>query len=154
MATTSVVYDLIDALVDQLGPALAVNVLDGSGDTDDPGDYLMVGIEDPDVQGFADSVDSQQSWAGLGARARDEEGTVSCCALSWNGDGDLAAARAAVRTITSGVEDHLRADPNLGAAVPGLLWVGFGTRQVVRQVQGDTGAAVLVFFQIDFRARI
>ena len=63
-------------------------------------------------------------------------------------------ARAAVKTITAGVEDHLRADPNLGASVPGLLWTGFGTRHVVKQAEGDTGAAVLVFFQIDFRARI
>lgn len=152
---TSIVFDLIDALNDRWTSALTgINVIDGTGMTDDPGDFLMVGVEDPDTDTYADSAESVQSWAGLGARHRDEEGTVTCCALSWNGDANQRAARQAVKATLAAVENDLRSDPNLGGVVPGLLWTGFGTRLNLSQIQSETGAAALGFFQIQFKARI
>lgn len=150
---TSVVFDLVGALVTQLDTALSVNVFDGYGQTDDPGDYLMIGVEDPDSD-RATSVEGEQSWAGLGANARNEEGTVTCVAMSWNGDADLSAARAAAKATTAAVENHLRADPNLGASVPGLLWTGYGTRTQLIQLQATDGACVMCVFDIQFKARI
>jgi hypothetical protein len=150
---TSVVFDLIGGLVDRLGPLLDANVLDGYGLTDDPGDYLMVGVEDPDSD-RATSAEGRQEWNGMGARSRLEEGTVTCIAMSWNGDADLSVARAAVKALTAEVEDHLRADPNLGATVPGLNWVGYGTRTELIQLQATDGACVMCVFDVAFRARI
>jgi hypothetical protein len=150
---TSVVFDLVGALVTQLGAALSVNVHDGYGLTDDPGDYLMVGVEDPDGD-RATSAEGRQDWAGLGARARDEEGTITCVAMSWNGDASLSDARADAKAITAAVEDHLRADPNLGGIVPGLLWIGYGTRTQLIQIQATDGACVMCVFDVAFKARI
>lgn len=155
---TSVVFDLIDTLHTLATAALpSTLVQDGTGVTDDPGDFLMIGIEDPDVDGFSDSAESRHTWAGLGNRARDEEGSVSCCALSWNGNSDSTAQKAArdgAQAIVAAVEGFVRTDPNLGGAVAGLQWVRFGERLVVRQIQGEAGAVCLVFFQIAFRARL
>lgn len=151
---TSIVFDLIDTLVSRFTTALSdTNVFDGYGITDDPDDYLMVGVEDPDSD-RATSAEGKQVWAGLGARSRDEEGTVTCIAMSWNGDADLSAARAACKAITVAVEDHLRADPNLGGDVPGLLWTGYGTRTELIQLQATDGACVMCVFDIAFKARI
>lgn len=150
---TSIVFDLIDALNSRFREVLPVNVLDGAGLTDDPGDYLMVGVEDPDSDRDT-AAEARQSWAGLGARSRDEEGTVTCVAVSWNGDADLVAARAACKATVVAVEDHLREDPNLEGAVPGLLWTGFGERSSFNQFVGTEGAAVMCAFDIAFRARI
>jgi hypothetical protein len=151
--TTSVVFELIDVLVAQLGAELSVNVMDGYGITDDPGDFLMVGVEDPDSD-RATSAEAKQEWAGLGARMRYEEGTVTCIAMSWNGDADLSAARAAAKATTVAVENHLRADPNLGGSVDGLMWVGYGTRTELIQLQATDGACVMCVFDVAFKARI
>jgi hypothetical protein len=151
---TSIVFDLIDALHQRFTNVLTdINVLDGYGLTDDPGDYLMVGVEDPDSD-RATSAEGRQEWAGLGARARDEQGTVTCIAMSWNGDADLKAARAAAKATTAAVEDNLRADPNLGGTVPGLMWTGYGTRTELIQLQATDGACVMCVFDIAFKARI
>jgi len=153
--TTSVVFDLIGTLVTGFDTALAAaTVYDGYGKTDEvAGDYVMVGIEDPDSD-RATSAEARQDWAGLGARARNEEGTVTCLALSWNGNDDLAQARAAVKATTGAIEDYLRADPDLGGVVPGLLWTGYGTRTQLIQIQATDGACVICVFEVAFKARV
>lgn len=151
--TTSVVFDLPGALLARWGPLLDVNLFDGYGVTDDPGDYLMVGVEDPDSD-RATSGEAKQEWASLGARMRYEEGTITCIAMSWNGDGDLAAARAACKATTVAVENHLRSDPNLGGTVSGLNWTGYGTRTELIQLQATDGACVMCVFDVAFTARL
>lgn len=152
--TTSVTFALIDALIDRWTPVLDVNVLDGYGLTDDPGDFLMVGADDPDDD-KAVSAEFRQEWHGLGANARLEEGSVQCLALSWNGDADPRAARHGVEATTNAVENHLRADPNLGGTVPGLMWAAFaGIRGEIHQMQGETGAAAWCVFDVAFKARL
>ena len=152
--TTSVVWDLLDALVSRFTGALTdVNVIDGDTVADDVANFLMVGWDDPDNE-RATSAEGKQEWAGLGAKARYEEGTVTCLALSWDGGNDFEAARAAVRATTDGVETNLRADPNLGGVVPGLMWVGYGTRNELRQWLSTEGAVALCMFDIAFKAKI
>ena len=148
-----VVPALIDALVDAATTALPdVLVLDGMGATDEPGDYLMVGVDDPDTEGDAFAADSQQRWAHANGSARDESGQVTCAAFSWNGDGDQKAARDAAYASVEALAAACRATPDLG--VSSLLWTDFGTDARLTQMQGDSGAAALVVFQIAFRARI
>src|SRR5689334_3843760 len=92
---TSAVPALIDALVSAADAALSnVAVYDGVGNSDDPGDFLMVGVDDPDRTDDVASASATQQWAGVGnASARDEEGDVTCAALSWNGNSNQKQAR-------------------------------------------------------------
>lgn len=152
MATSAVPF-VIDALVAAATTALPnLGVYDGFGLSDTPGDFLMVGVEDPDNADTAESANAQQSWAHVGGTARDEEGDVTCCALSWNGDGDQNAARTAAYATLAALEDLLRADKTLGVAT--VLWTSFGTSQQLHQAQDTSGAVAWVVFQIHFRARL
>lgn len=150
---TSVVPALIDALVAQARTNLTdVNVFDGFGVTADPGNFLMIGVEDPDTEDAAFSADTRQAWANANYTARDESGDITCVALAWNGDGNQKSARDAVYAIATAVENFLRANPSLG--LTGLLWTGFGTSSQLSQAQGEAGAAAQLIFRVEFRARI
>lgn len=156
---TSVVFNLIDALLQTFTTALPnVKVYDGMGVSDEVGDSLLIGVDDPDADSYADSAEVSQIWSGTGsARVRYEDGTITCCAVSWNGDNNQKAARDGVKTTTAAVEAALRADPNLSGTVPGLQWVEFGgegARFNLSQLQSDAGAAALGFFQLHFKSRI
>lgn len=151
---TSVIPDLIDALIAAAATALpGVDVLDGPQVTDAaPGDYLMVGVEDLDSAEEANAAESRQQWANANYTARDEDGEITCVALSWNGDGDQKAARDAVFATAAALEDALRANPSLG--VSSVLWTGYGSLTQFIQAQGDTGAAAQLTFRVHFIARL
>lgn len=149
----SVVPALIDALFDAATAALPdVLVLDGMGATEEPGDYLMVGVDDPDSDADAFSADSQQQWASANHTTRDESGVVTCAALSWNGDGDQKAARDSAYASVEALAAACRTTPDLG--IPTMAWTSFGSDTRLTQGQFDSGATALVVFQIAFRARI
>lgn len=151
---TSVLPALIPALVTAFGAAGAASVRDGFGPSDSPGDYLMVGVDDPNAIGPTASATSDQSMATMGTRrSRDEVGDVTCLALCWNGDSDQKAARDAVFAMTAMVEATLRADPTVGG-VPGLLWAEYGTRLTLTQNQDEDGALAWLVFLVHFKARI
>ena len=150
----SVVPALIDALIAAASTAGVANVLDGvslSGDAA-AGDYLMIGVDDPDSEGDAFTGSSRQRWANSNGRQRDEEGEITCAAYSWNGDGDQKAARDAAFVMVEALASACRATPDLGVA--NLLWTDFGSDTNLSQNQGDWGASALVVFTIAFRARI
>jgi hypothetical protein len=153
---TSAVPAVIDALVALSDAALStVTVYDGFGVSDDPGDFLMIGVDDPDSGDAASSTDSSQQAATLGTgRARDETGEVTCVALSWNGNGDQKAARDAVFATTAAVETLCRSNPSLSITGYPLLVVGFGATQRLMQNQDEDGAEAAVFFSVRFRARL
>lgn len=149
----SVVPELVDALLAAANAALPnALVLDGVGTVGDPGDYLMVGVDDPDTDGGVSAGESQQQWAHANHTARDESGTITCAAYSWNGDSDQKAARDAAYVMVEALASACRNTPALG--VSALLWTDFGSQTNLTQFQGDFGAAALVVFTIAFRARI
>ena len=153
--STSAVPAVIDALVTATRTSLpSLRVYDGVGISDDPGDWLMIGVDDPDVESrrrtFA--ATARQEWAHANFTARDEEGDVTCVAMSWNGDADIKAARDAVYATTAAVETVLRANPSLG--VPNVLWTSFGPDLDLSQMQGENGASAFVIFTVRFRARL
>lgn len=149
----SVVPGIIDALFDAATAALPdVLVLDGMGATDDPRDYLMIGVDDPDADGGAFAGDSRQVWADATGTSRTETGAITCAAYSWNGDGDQKAARDAAYASVEALASHCRDTTDLGLA--DLYWTDFGTDARLSQFQGQWGAAALVVFSIAFRARI
>ena len=153
---TSVIPSVIDALVTAARAALpSVQVHDGYGVTDDPGDFLMVGVTDPDSGDDANSAVSQQSWANATGGARDENGDVTCVALSWNGDGSQKVARDAAFAIAAAVQLAVRPAGVPGSlSVPGVLWLSYGAETQLLQQQGDGGAVAKVIFSIAFRARV
>lgn len=149
----SVVPALIDALVDAAETALPdALVLDGLGVTDDPGDYLMIGVDDPDADGGAFSASGRQQWANANHTTRDESGEVTCAAYSWNGNGNQKAARDAAFTMVEALASACRTNPSLDVST--LLWTDFGSDTNLSQFQGEWGAAALVVFTVAFRARI
>lgn len=149
---TSAVPALIDAIVTAADAALSCIVSDGFGVTEDPGDYLMIGVVDPDSDFGSEAATSEQSWASIGAQSRDEVGDITCAALSWNGNADAKGARDAVYATLAALSNLLRATPALGLAT--VLWTGFGEKQELTQNQSGDGAMALVVFTIHFRARI
>lgn len=154
--TTSIIPSLIDALVTQADAALTtVNVSDGLLVSDDPGDYLMIGVDDPDGPSPANTAEATQDWGPMrpSPSSRNEQGTITCAALSWNGDGDAKAARDAAFTTAGAVSTLLRNDPTLGLS-PTLLWARFGSTLELSQTQDDDGASALVVFRVAFHARI
>ena len=153
---TSVVPALIDALVTQITAALPnVRVYDGFGVSDDPGDYLMVGVEDPESNnGEAARADEEQATFGT-TRPRQESGVIHMAALSWNGNGDQKAARDAAYATAAAVANTLR--PNAAPdvlGVTGLLGVGYGASTALEQAQDEFGAKAALRFDIAFKAFI
>jgi hypothetical protein len=150
---------VLDALI-ALGDGLDWPVIDGSGVSEDYGfRYVMIGVEDPDNDEAALAVEVQQEWLYIGGQSRQEDGTVSCCAVAWSGDsggGDNAdAAAKPVRDQAyeqvAAFEQALRATPDLG--VDGLLWAELRTGSL-SQWPTDTGTIAFVFFQVHYRAHI
>jgi len=156
--TTSRLPALIDALVSRATTALnalPVLVIDGYGVDDNPGDFLMIGIEEPSIAaaGFAGSSDQVYGPSST-ARPRDENGAVWCAAYSWNGDGIQKTARDAAYSYMAAVETLLRADPNLGIASGGNFVAQMGDTQRLTQNQDSNGADALLIFNVSFFARI
>lgn len=150
---TSVIPAVIDALVDLARDVLTdVSVYDGFGLSEDPGDFLMIGVGDPDSSTLDKAASSAQGWTYANTTTRDEEGDVTCAALSWNGDADQKTARDSVFAITAALEDALRANPSLG--LDNLLWTGYGPTSDLDQNQDGSGAMALLVFTIHFKARI
>lgn len=151
---TSVVPALIDALVTQATAALpTATVFDGTGVTNQPGDYLMVGVEDPDSDAESTAATTSEVPGPIATtRPRDETGEVVLLAHSWNGDGNAKTARDAVYALAAAVANLCRATPGLG--VTGLLWTGYGSATQLVQNQDSNGARAYLVFRISFRARI
>lgn len=163
MGRVSVVPELTAALVSKARDVFTdpdlwddepVSVFDGYGNSDDPGCYLMIGVDDPDDGGLAKSAESQQDWAHANGRARTEEGDISCAAMAWNGGGDGAqqVVRELAYAIAAQVSDLCRTDPTLD--VDGVLWTSFGTSASLSQDSNDQGVLALLLFRIHFKARI
>ncbi len=105
----------IDALV-ALGTAAGATTWDGPVVTGDYNTALFIGYDgDPDGDFLAAEAD--QEWAGLGAKARDEEFDIICAAVATIGD-SVKIARDAVFAMVALLESALRTDPALGQTPP------------------------------------
>ena len=157
MSDTSAVPAIIDWLLTGATAALPnATVVDGpgAGDFATPQDVLMIGVENPFGLGNNAAelaANTQQSWAHAAGTARDERGSITCVATSWNPEGNQKAARDATFALVAEVERLLRADPRMGGLV---VQAGFGETANYSQMQGDTGAAALLSFSVTFHARL
>jgi len=150
---TSVIPDLLDAMVDQFAVLLGdgVTVSDGYPVTNEPGCYLFVGVDDPESRTPASSASASQEWPLATPTGRKEEGDLTLAVESWNGDGDQKAARDEVFAVAGQIQDELRSSKTLGVA--GVLWLSF-TNLRLEQAQSPAGAGARLVFDIHFQARI
>ncbi|MGW8387546.1 hypothetical protein ACWGMW_03070 [Streptomyces albidoflavus] len=157
METTSRVPEAVDALLDILStaPALeAVRVVDGPLPVDVNSDpmALYIGYSRDGDQ----AVSLQQSFAGAGARTRDEEFSIACLAVARGGDKDMVLYRRKVFEMVAVVEAVLRATnsdptaPTLGGTV---LWSEL-TAGGLTQDQDPDGPRATLAFTVSCRARI
>lgn len=148
---TSIVPQMIDALISSATTALPdVTVTDGVITGMPEGDYLFIGVDDPDVTRWQ-SATSDQSWAVATYTSRDETGSITCAAHSWTGSAGPKAARDAAYNTAGAIQNLLRDKTSFN--VPGLLFANYA-RGSLTQMQDDFGAMALLIFQIDFKARI
>lgn len=152
---TSAVPALIDAVIAGARAALPnIRVYDGAGNSDDPGDFLMVGVEDPTSHG-GEAASSSQVPGPFGTnRPRDENGILWCAAYSWNGDGDQKQARDNVYAYMAAIENLLRTTPNLGIAAGGMFVAQMGDTQRFLQGPIPQGVEAALIFNLAFFARI
>lgn len=143
---------VIDALVTQATSALpSVFVIDGPGmDFGSEGDYLLVGVDDPDRQDAQDAAQASQTWPYAGNLTRDERGSMMCVAYSWRGDTDQKTVRDAVYATAGAVQNFMAADPSLGLSY--LKETEFGADQRFSQDLADGGVAAKLTFQVAWHA--
>lgn len=153
MSTGSAVPAVIDTLIASLSTALpAAAVFDGAGATDlNPPLAVHVGLSDVDDDGWSEAAASSQGWAWLGHSQRDEQFSVHCDVIAWNGTGDAKAARDAAYTALTAVASAITGDPALGGSA--LYTVGL-TTSALFQIQSATGAAARLPFDVTCRARL
>lgn len=129
-----------------------VEVIDGPGATDQTDNrYIMVGVADPDADGFVEAITGSQRWAQLGGKFRDETFSIRCAAVAWNGDGNQSQAISDVFSLFDAAGNALVSDPTLGGSIlyaPGL------TEFTVRFIQDKNGVAAELPFAVECRTRI
>ena len=153
---TSATPLVIDALFNNASAALTDRlVLDGYGVTNASSpNILMIGVDDPDSQVAANSTDAAQEPGPMGtSRPRQQTGSVTCAALSWDGGTDQKVVRDAAYATLAAVENMLRTDPTQGLGQPGYTILQV-TEDRLSQNQYEDGCDALVIFTVTFTARI
>jgi hypothetical protein len=112
---------------------------------------LFVGVDDP-TQSTPTAATSDQTWVGMGARARDEQLSVFCTAEAWSGETTTRDAMDAVYGIVAAVETLLLADVYMGGLA--LFEAPGSTGHTLKWQQGEGGLAAHVSFRIDVKARL
>jgi hypothetical protein len=151
---TSVVPALIDAILAAATTALpAALTFDGWGVTEDPGDYLMVGVSDPDEPDESEAATVTQDQLSFGAtRPRMEQGVIHMAARSVNGDVDQKLARDGAYAIHEALATALRTTNDLG--VTGVMQLSNGANLRLLQAQFEYGAQATLLYEIAFKAAI
>ncbi len=83
--------------------------------TGDPGKALFIAY-DGDPAGDFRGVVAESEWAGLGAKARNEEFRVLCSITANSGDPDVGKTTDEVYAIHAAFEAAVRSDPSLNQA--------------------------------------
>lgn len=153
MARSSVVPDLLDALLSTFAPLVPkFTVSDGFPVESNSGDYLAVGVDDPASTAPAPSARSDIEWAGASrAVGLNETGEVTCAIWARRGESDTSTARDAVYDALSAIQGSLR-DPS-ALAVDGL-WSTWLASTQLSQDQTPDGVLVLLVFRVGFKARL
>lgn len=118
--------------------------------TSDTGDALFIGY-DGDPGGDFRSVLSTSEWAGLGAKARNEEFRVFCGITCMRGDANVQSAVDDAFTIYNLFEDAVRATPSLSQAP--RITVALNTGELFT-LPHPSGLQIRLGFSVAVSARI
>lgn len=111
---------------------------------------VYVGWQGPETN---ESASLTQEWVGMGNRARNETGRVSCYAETRMGSTTMKPTRDATLAATAAIESVVRADPQL-AVLTGPDYVQYGGTDRLDQSQDSAGSRCGVLFHIDLFARL
>ena len=132
---------LIDALVAALQASSdlsGVNIVDGPLVSNSAAnEWVFVGY-DGDPGGEFQATSTQQDWAGLGAKAKNEEISLTCSVLVRSGSTSVKPLRDRAFQIFASVEAVLRADPALTLPPPTVCNIaehGFHPEQTAQGLQ-------------------
>lgn len=133
---------LIDALVAALQASVdlsGVNIVDGPLVSNSAAaEWVFVGYDgDPGGEGQATST--QQQWAGIGAKAKNEEISLTCAVLVRSGSTDVKPLRDRAYQIFAAAEAVVRADPALTLPPPTVCDISdhnFFAEQTAQGLQG------------------
>ena len=147
--STSRLGAMIDALVIAIDATTVEAVFDGPPLTSvPPTEYVIVGgTDDPDD----DAGEVTQTWAGLGAKAKDEAGQVTCAVLVGTGNDVVKAARDRALVIFGEIETALRASPDLAVLVSG--WSHTSDVRITQR-RHENGLYARLTFTVSYKCRI
>lgn len=161
MTVSSRLPVLIDYLVNlftndsTLGQASSpVAVYDGPVTTAAPAQLVLwVGLTDPDNDAAEPAGESQQEWAAIGRRGRNETVTIHCVAEAWSGAEDVRTVRVAAYGIVSAVETLMQADTTSFGGNVLFPDPGISVMQL-SQITTERGPIARVQFDLVFKSRI
>jgi hypothetical protein len=140
------------------GKPINYTVSDGPPTSDDFPPYAVFVGWDGDPEGDYQAVATNQDWAGLGARRRNETDEIVCCLVAEYGDGDgWKPARDIGLAIQQDVETKLREHPDLGLTPNGVRQViqaEFKPTGVFQEPDSETGFQFRVAFTVSVETRI
>jgi hypothetical protein len=128
-------------------------VVRGRDITNDPGDVVMFGVSDPEDSGGWDAAGSYSQTMQTFSGKREEIGNINGLAVARNGDGDPAAASAAVFALIAALEASVATSPALGVSSLEYLVAEMESGDVHESLS-DEGANAALSFVINYRARI
>lgn len=142
MTTSSRVPELLDAFLAALEAAAGlegVEVVDGPFVSDSAAaEWVFVGY-DGDPEGDYITAQTTQQWAGIGAKAKNEDVTITGAVLVRQGSVAVKPCRDRTFAIFAVVEAAVRAVPSLGLPSPTVCAISehtFHTEQTDRGIQG------------------
>jgi hypothetical protein len=144
---------VIAAVMARAGVVLTgARVVRGRDISEDPGDVVMVGIQDITDEDWNSAGNFQQTMQSFGG-GREETGTVNGLILATNGDDDQDAACSAACDYMATLAADVKADPTLG--LTGFEYVVAELQSGdVNESQNRDGAAAVVSFSIAYKIRI
>lgn len=134
--------------------APSVRVVRGRTLSDDPGNFVMVGVQSmDDSPGWESPGSFDQEFQAFGG-SRLETGTVNGLAFSRNGAADQAVAEAAAFALIDALAAAVRTDPSLGITTFDYLVAQFHGGAVQESQNTNDGAVTALSFSISYEARI
>ncbi len=133
--------------------AAGLTVYDGpefSLTSDSVGEFVIVGGNgDPD----GDPGQLDQDWVGLGAKSRDEEGSVICSVVVQSGDTAIKPSRDRAFVILATLTTAITTDPTLGGAVASG-WLSPPKAGNPEQRENSLGSYVRLTLTVPFKSRV
>lgn len=142
MTTPSRVPNLIDNFLAALNAASGldgVEIVDGPLVSDSAATEMVIVGFDADPEGEYEAASTTQTWAGIGAKRKNEEIQLVGAVLVRKGSVKVKPLRDRVFAIFAEVEAVVRADPSMGLPPPTVCAItdtSFRTPQTTRGIDG------------------